>query len=215
VRHALLRIGERVPQRAFPDLRVMLGYLELGAWLGTPVAHETREQLFGAAAALVEAERPVYLEFGVYRGDSLRWWSEHLRQPEARLFGFDSFEGLPTDWRPGLDAGTFKVDAPPQIDDGRVSLVVGLFEDTLPDFVLPAHDQLIINIDCDLYASTDTVLRWAEPHLAAGTLIYFDELPDRDHELRALREHLQRSGREVEPLGIAGGGLHWLLRYRA
>jgi len=34
-------------------------------------------------------------------------------------------------------------------------------------------------------------------------------------ELGALREHRQRSGREVEPLGIAGGGLHWLLRYRA
>lgn len=204
-----------MPQRAFPELRVMLGYLELGAWLGTPVAYRTREQLFDAAVGVVNADRPVYLEFGVYRGDSLRWWSKHLRQPEARFFGFDSFEGLPTDWRPGLDAGTFKVDAVPTFDDDRVALVVGLFDATLPSFVLPPHDQLIINIDCDLYASTASVLRWARPHITPGTLIYFDELPDRDHELRALREHLQESGLDVEPLGIAGGGLQWLLRYRA
>jgi hypothetical protein len=215
VRHGFLRIGEHVPQRAFPDLRVMLGYLELGAWLGVPPAYRDREQLFAAAQSLIEAQRPLYLEFGVYRGESLRWWSEHLRQPQARLVGFDSFEGLPTNWRPGLEAGTFKVDAPPRFEDDRVSLAVGLFDDTLPGFVVGEHDQLIINIDCDLYASTDTVLRWAEPHIGPGTLIYFDELPDRDHELRAFRDHLDRSGRQVEPLAIAGGGLHWLLRYRA
>lgn len=38
-----------------------------------------------------------YLEFGVYRGDSIGWWLERLNY-ESNLYGFDSFEGLNEDW---------------------------------------------------------------------------------------------------------------------
>ncbi len=41
-----------------------------------------------------------YLEFGVFRGETLRAWSRLNSNPGSRLFGFDSFEGLPEDWRP-------------------------------------------------------------------------------------------------------------------
>ena len=92
--------------------------------------------------------------------------------------------------------------------------VKGWFDDTVPGFVLPEHDQLItVNIDCDLYSSATTVLRTLEPHIVPGTLIYFDELPDHDHEMRALFESMARSGTTVEPIGFARGGLAWLFRY--
>jgi hypothetical protein len=219
IRRALLRAGRRLSPKAQADLRVALGYLEIGAWLktlpGSPQATvlDDYTQLFAAARQRVTGERPLYLEFGVYEGRSMRWWSEHLRTPAARFVGFDSFEGLPEDWRPGLGKGHFDVPGIPQIDDDRVSFVKGWFDRTLPDFTIPEHDQLIVNVDCDLYSSADTVLRWVEPHLVPGTLIYFDELPDRDHEWRAFQESLARTGHHVRPIGCAAGGIHWLFEY--
>jgi hypothetical protein len=216
IRLALLHAGRRLRPKVLANLRSVLSYLELGAWLqGQPercvprmVADEFA--LFEVALRRIDAKRPLYLEFGVFEGRSLRWWAEHLDHPDATFVGFDSFEGLPEDWRPGLDAGHFRTGTPPQIDDDRVSFVVGWFDETLPGFEIPDHDQLIVNIDCDLYSSANTVLRWLEPHLRPGTLLYFDELPDRDHEMRAFLECQVRSGHRFVPVAIGRGGMHWL-----
>jgi hypothetical protein len=166
------------------------------------------------ALARVQGARPLYLEFGVFEGRSMRWWASHLKTPDARLVGFDSFEGLPEDWRPGLGIGHFATGQPPAIDDSRVSFEVGWFDDTLPRFSIPEHDQLILNIDCDLYSSALSVLHWATPHLRAGTLVYFDEYPDRDHEMRALAEYRRHSRWAFVPIGFARGGIHWLFEVR-
>jgi len=218
-RRSLLSLGRRLPARAVADLRSVLGYVELGGWLASqpgaphPPVLATRQDLFAHALEHIHGSKPLYLEFGVYEGLSLRWWAGHLTGPAARLVGFDSFEGLPEDWRPGHGQGRFRTNGPPQIDDPRVSFVVGWFDDTLPAYEPPEHDQLVVNIDCDLYSSTRTVLTWLEPRLRPGTLIYFDEFPDRDNEMRAFLESLARVGRRVTPLALANGGLHWLFRY--
>jgi hypothetical protein len=219
LRAALLRAGRRLSPASLAGLRSALSYLELGAWAkeaanGRSVIRvESVFDLFGLALARIEGERPLYLEYGVYKGRSMRWWSEHLTAPGAQFVGFDSFEGLPEDWRPGLESGHFQTGKEPDIDDPRVRFVKGWFDDTVPGFALPDHDQLVINVDCDLYSSANTVMRFLEPHIVPGTLIYFDELPDRDHEMRALFESLARSGMTVEPIGFARGGLAWLFRY--
>jgi hypothetical protein len=163
--------------------------------------------------AQLHTQRPLYLEFGVWEGWSLRWWVEHLENPDARFVGFDSFEGLSEQWRPDYPPGTFDVDGtPPPVDDPRVSFEVGYFDQTLPRFVMPEHDRLFVNIDCTLYSSTSTVLRWLEPHLRAGDLIFFDELPEYDHELRALLEHDQRMHLRLMPISQARG-YYWLFEY--
>jgi hypothetical protein len=140
----------------------------------------------------------------------MRWWSQHLAQPRATLVGFDSFEGLPEDWRRGRESGHFKTGEPPRIDDDRVSFQVGWFDKTLPQFMVPDHDQLVINVDSDLYSSARTVLRWAESYVRPGTLIYFDEFSDRDHERRAFSEWRAQSPFQFRPLGFAKGGVSWL-----
>lgn len=216
IRLSLMKAGRRVTSNRLANLRSVLSYLELGHWLAHDFTHLTVDvvadhfALFDVARAKVTGQKPLYLEFGVFEGRSMRWWSQHLPHTEARLIGFDSFEGLPQDWRPGLGAGHFDVGGePPKIDDHRISFVVGWFDDSLPKFEIPEHDQLIINVDCDVYSSAATVLSWAEPFLKAGTLIYFDEFPDRDHEMRAFRELMSRSSREFRPLATARGH-HWL-----
>jgi hypothetical protein len=197
-------------------MRSALGYLEIGA-LSHRLAPDTspargpdRFAVFEQALEHVHGAAPLYLEFGVFEGETMRWWSRHLTQPGARLVGFDSFEGLPEAWRPGFDTGTFDTGGPPAVDDERVEFVTGWFSETLPGFTPPPHDQLIVNVDCDLYASAATVLGWAAPHLLPGSLLYFDELADRDHELRALQELLGTTGLRLHPLAMGGGGSHFL-----
>lgn len=216
---ALLGLGGRLPTGAFEGLHDAVAWVELGQWLATrPGSTETprefasKEDLFAHALTYVKAPRTLYLEFGVYEGESLRWWAEHLTDASAQLVGFDSFEGLPEDWRHDKPRGEFRTAGPPTIDDPRVSFEVGWFEDTLPKFELPPHDQLVVNVDSDLYSSASTVLQWLEPHVRPGTLIYFDELVDCHHELRAFIESLAKSGRTVTPLGFHRW--HWLFRYQ-
>ena len=212
VRQTLLRLGGRASDKQLANLRSALSYLEIGRWLDGDRPGRVSDEfaLFEIACQRVTGHRPLYLEFGVFEGRSLRWWAEHLTQPEARLVGFDSFEGLPGDWRPGLPAGHFRTAGPPVIDDPRVTFEVGWFEKTLPHFAFPDHDQLIVNVDCDLYSSAAEVLRGVEPYLRRGSLIYFDEFPDRDHELRAFTELRERTSLELRPVAFAHGGIHWL-----
>jgi hypothetical protein len=61
------------------------------------------------------AAQILYLEFGVYAGDSMRAWSQLNRNTQSRLIGFDTFEGLPEAWA-GLEKGHFDLGGrpPPQ-----------------------------------------------------------------------------------------------------
>ncbi len=215
-RRALLAAGRRMTPNQLSRLRIVLGALEQGQWLGrAPVAVPNladRFALFTEAICRIQGSHPLYLEFGVYRGRTLRWWSQHLTLPTARLVGFDSFEGLPEDWRLGASRGWFNAGGPPTFDDPRVSLVVGWFDQTLPSWEPPAHDQLIVNLDCDLYSSTACVLAWLERYSRPGTLVYFDDLLDRDDELRALQEWIARDGPRIVPLAMARWGQHLLIQ---
>lgn len=217
-RRALLRVGRHASVAQLEGLRSALGYLELGRWLHCEHPSSSLElaadkfALFEIARRRITGQTPLYLEFGVFRGQSMRWWSRHLPQPGATLVGFDSFEGLPEDWRHDIKSGHFRTGGPPQIDDSRVSFQVGWFDDTLPRFIVPEHDQLIVNVDSDLYSSALTVLHWIEPHVRPGTLFYFDEFCDRDHEMRAFSEWCSRSSYRFRPLGIAEGGVSWLFQ---
>ena len=155
---------------------------------------DSREAVFAAIAAEVSDENVLYLEFGVFEGESMRFWSRTLRHPDAHLHGFDSFEGLPEAWTRGHGRGRFSTDGRvPEIDDPRVRFFKGLFEETLPTYEPPRHDRLLINVDSDLYSSADVVLTTLEPFIVPGTYVYFDEFHDRHHELRAFGELLERS----------------------
>jgi hypothetical protein len=154
------------------------------------------------AAMSVAPREGLYLEFGVASGGTLRVIVEC--GPTGSVFGFDSFEGLPEFWRPGFDAGAFKLDELPDVPGAE--LVPGWFDDTLPGF-LEEHPEPVafLHLDADLYSSTRTVLLALAPRLMEGTVIVFDEyfnFPDwEEHEHRAWVEFVAETGLRFEYLG--------------
>lgn len=107
------------------------------------------------------------VEFGVAKGHSLALIAR--RMPAV---GFDSFEGLPEDWRPGFPRGRFAC-RQPHVKGAEI--VAGRFADTLPRFNWAAHRPGLVHIDCDLHSSTATALRYIGPHLRPGCVLVFDE----------------------------------------
>ena len=135
------------------------------------------------------------LEFGVYSGTTL------TRIAAARggvgVYGFDSFVGLPEDWRAGFSRGTFAVESPPVVHGAE--LVIGWFADTLPGFLATHPGPVdVLHLDADLYSSTATVLAGVGPRLRPGSVVIFDEYlnhPGWQHgEHRAWSEYVASSG---------------------
>ena len=164
-------------------------------------AHATRESHLRRAAQLAPAEGLI-LEFGVGDGTSLGWLEQEALG--RRVIGFDSFQGLPEDWRTGFARGAFAdVD---RKDFARAELVDGWFQESLPPF-LEANDQQIalLHVDCDLYSSTVTVLEHCVPRLAPSAVVAFDEFFNypgwQMHEARAWQEAIERFDLLVEYVG--------------
>jgi hypothetical protein len=78
-------------------------------------------------------------------------------------------------------------------------LVVGWFDETLPDF-LKAHGEHVdfLHIDSDLHSSAKTVLELVGPRLCVGSVIEFDEYFNypgwQEHEHKAWQEYVVATG---------------------
>lgn len=155
------------------------------------------------ALAAVRTEG-MYLEFGVATGGTLRIIAGAAQGRE--VYGFDSFAGLPERWRPGHDAGLFAMAELPEVEGAE--LVVGLFSDTLPQF-LEEHPGPVafLHLDADLYSSTRTVLEALGDRLRPGSVVLFDEYFNypgwQDHEHKAWEEWSTEQGVGFEYLGFA------------
>lgn len=204
-KYLLRKIGARLSRRQLNRIQGVVNYLRLGAWMrdrGFRFERICRDrwEMFDIVAARVQDRHVLYLEFGVFRGRTIRYWATKLRHPDAHLHGFDSFEGLPEAWGPHTK-GTFGVGGKiPEIADPRVGFFKGWFQDTLPSYVVPEHDVLVLIMDADLYTSTAYVLRHLGPHIRPGTFIYFDEMNHVEDEPKAFQEFMEASGRSFAPV---------------
>lgn len=158
--------------------------------LGFPHPDDTLQHALSLAPA-----GGLALEFGVWSGRTLK--SISTAREGRDVFGFDSFEGLPTTWRAGFPAGTFGDTELPDVPGAE--LIVGWFDDTLPDF-MAAHPGPVsfLHVDADLYSSAVTVLEHVGPRLQTGSVVIFDEYFNypgwEQHEHRAWQEYVERSG---------------------
>ena len=162
---------------------------------------------FISAAVAHKPAKGYILEFGVGKGVSLRLIAQEVNP--LRVYGFDSFEGLPENWQFNdhliFAKGSFKYD-PPKLRESNVRLVRGWFSDTLPEWKEEHHaDISFLHIDVDLYSSCKTVLTELNHQIVPGTILLFDELLNyprwEEGEWKAFTEWQEEYDREVEQLG--------------
>lgn len=155
------------------------------------------------AISLINTKSSLILEFGVFSGYSLQVIANNTE--DTTIIGFDTFTGLPEDWRDGngklvgsCSKGRFTTNGiVPKITGKNQPLFYkGLFTDTIPKF-LDEHNSRIslIHIDCDLYQSTKDVLNLLHHKIIQDKpLLVFDEwfynhsLKYKDHEQKAFIE---------------------------
>lgn len=151
-----------------------------------------------------------YLEFGVSYGTSLSCMHKvqhDLGLKTTRLFGFDSFQGMPESasseelgkWRPGEFASpienTKKLLTEHGVDWKRTFLIKGWFNDTLkPETVnqYAIKKASVIMIDCDIYSSARLALNFCLPFIKDSAIIFFDDWFDNEAlgEDKAFKEYL-------------------------
>lgn len=153
----------------------------------------------------------VAVEFGVGSGETTRMIAEYMP-----VIGFDSFAGLPEDWRPGFPAGKFSHFEPPT-DIVGATIVPGWFEHTVTGYDWSGYDIALIHMDADLYSSTKTCLESIGDWIAPGCVVVFDEFHGFDDDLSGEVPGEQRAWREfAEPWleweVIGHGREQWAIR---
>ncbi len=101
----------------------------------------------------------LYLEFGVWEGYSIDYFSKLYKNPNSRFHGFDTFTGMPENWMHMRKGHYDKSGNIPKFNDTRIKFHKGMFQDTLKSFLKELDVQaqkkiVIINFDAVLHSST-------------------------------------------------------------
>lgn len=154
---------------------------------------------FGSDKATLDG---LYIELGVCTGKTINFIA--ALNPHKKIYGFDSFEGLPEDWVRDdkvYPSGTFALKNPNILPPvlHNVDLIRGWFSDTLPKFtkeIEPGKPIAFLHIDSDIYSSAATAFEILGDRIQPGTILVFDELYNypgcENHEFKALEEFLTK-----------------------
>lgn len=124
---------------------------------------------------LRQKDDTLWLEFGVATGGTINYISNFTN---GIVYGFDSFEGLPEDWKSDYLKGAFNRNGCLPPVNQNVQLIKGWFNESLPIFLKEHPNQKIsfIHIDCDLYSSTKCIFDLVWDKLEKDCVWVFDEL---------------------------------------
>ena len=139
----------------------------------------------------------LFLEFGVFKGDSINLFSKTLKKINAEIYGFDSFKGLKDEWMTEEfnPPGTFDLKGNKPKVENNVKLIDGWVEETTKNFLSKNSKKIaFIHFDLDTYESTSFVLKSIKNNLQPGTIILFDEFygfPNWEkYEYKAFKEEI-------------------------
>jgi hypothetical protein len=171
---------------------------------------ETIYQTYESAQKMIsENVKGDFVECGVAAGAQIAAMQIAIQEAASskKIFGFDSFEGIPEDWH-DEGKGSYSTRGHIPKVPSNIHLHAGWFDATLPAFLKTNTEQArLINIDCDIYSSTKTVLDLLEPRIVKGTVIIFDEYIGNQHwredEYKAFQEAVEAYGWKYEYLAFS------------
>lgn len=150
----------------------------------------------------------LWLEFGVASGKTINYISKFT---EDKVYGFDSFEGLPEKWRDGFEKGAFNQNGNLPLVNSNVELIKGWFNETLLTFIQKHNKKVsFIHMDADLYSSTKYILNVLKNYIDEDCIIVFDELLNYDGfdgetgELKAFYEFITENKVDYKWIGMNG-----------
>lgn len=157
----------------------------------------------------------LWLEFGVASGRTINYISKFTID---KVYGFDSFKGLPEKWRDGFEKGEFNLNGNMPEVNSNVILINGWFNETLLPFIQSQNKKVsFIHMDADLYSSSIYILDTLKEYIDTDCIIVFDELVnytgfDGDtEELKAFYEFITKNivnytwiGMNGIPIGMSG-----------
>jgi O-methyltransferase len=168
-----------------------------------------RKDLYAAINERLGNVGITYLEFGVWKGETLAAWSKINTNEATRFYGFDSFEGLPEDWGHAFGTtpkGHFGLNGEvPTVEDKRVTFIKGWFQHTLRKFLAETKltHPIVLHNDSDLHSSTQYALSTLDPFLEAGDIIIFDEYEAAAHEYLAWQQYQRAFMREGKCIAMS------------
>lgn len=172
-----------------------------------PAVHYFTYDMVQLAMKSATLDDGLILEFGVYYGKTIRMIADYF--PNHVIHGFDTFEGLPSDWF-ATKQGSYSTNGNIPVVQSNVKFYKGLFSDTLPFFL--EEQQLdkpvrLMNIDCDMYASTKDIFDILYDRIRPGTIILFDEYVGNPHwkedEYKAFQEAVEKNGWNYKYIAIS------------
>jgi hypothetical protein len=163
----------------------------------TPLQSDAEVLRFASDAVKLQG---MFIELGVCTGKTINFIA--ALNPLQKIYGFDSFEGLPEDWVKYdkiIPAGTFGFKNPTLLPPvlHNVELIKGWFSDTLPLFVqgLDCNQPIaFLHIDSDIFSSAATAFDILGDYIQVGTILVFDEFYNypgyENHEFKAFQDFL-------------------------
>jgi Methyltransferase domain len=217
IREVIRRGLRKLIEIAITDLDLMGSFRDIASSAAferenlAQAAHfKGRAQLFAYALGRVGDDSGLFLEFGVYKGDSINRLAR--LKPGVRWHGFDSFAGLPEAWTLGARAGAFSIGGRLPPVRNNVTLIKGFFEQTLAPFAAAHRGSKVafLHVDCDLYSATRTIFAELGDMLQPGCIVVFDELINyagwQGGEYKAFIEFVGETKRSFEYIGYVRTG---------
>jgi|694.fasta_scaffold104684_3 hypothetical protein len=142
--------------------------------LNPKIRCQTREQIWHLYLK-EHYSNSAFLEFGVWQGRSINYMA--LVRPDCFFHGFDSFEGLPEDWKESHSKGIFATDFSKLKFKSNVFIYKGWFEETISKVKNIKEPIKGIHIDCDIGSSTNTILNnLSQLIIEQKPMLLFDEM---------------------------------------
>ena len=141
--------------------------------------------------------KSLFLEFGVFKGNSINLFAKNLKKIDAKIIGFDSFQGLKDEWitEEYNPVGTFNLKGKKPKVENNVELIDGWVENTIKNFFENnSKKNEFIFFYFNTYNSTAFVLESLKKYFQTGTIILFDEFygfPNWEkYEYKAFKEQI-------------------------